>query len=249
MNTKQALVTCGGAGFRLRKAGMKFPLSKSFIELEGRPMLYWCLLGLHYAGVEKLVIIGDGTEKIKRAKEVLSDFPYDFSQVSFHEDSGLGSNGLPYQARHLLDDLFFFECGHSMSEPEHYHRLEDELKDGDVIVLSRFKPNPYAPRSFIKIENSNIIPIPNLTGADNEFSVGSPRLLNRKYIDRLPELDFDLHKILEFYTSRDLLRLVPSDLPIEVDVIEEWKEAVPIYQRHIEQLSARAQTSPNSANS
>lgn len=238
MNTKQALVTCGGTGYRLKKAGMEFPLSKSFIQFKDHPMLYWCLFGLHYAGVERLVIVGDGKEKLGKAEEVLSDFPYSFSKVDFCEDPGLGSNGLSYQARHLLDDRFFFECGHSMSEPEHYHQLEDELTDDEAIILSGFKPTSYAPRPHVKVQNNKIIPISRLTGADNEFSVGSPRLLNRKYVNRLPELGYDLGRIIEFYASNDLLRLIHSKLPIEVDVIEEWHAAVPIYQKHIETLCA-----------
>jgi len=249
MKTKQALVTCGGTGYRLRKGGMKFPVSKSFIEFKGHPMFYWCLLGLYYAGIERLVIVGDGAEKLRKAEHVLSDFPYNFSEVDWHEDPGFGSNELPYQARHLLDDYFFFECGHSISEPEHYHRMEDELNDENGIVLSMFEPKSYAPRPLVRLDNHGITTISQLTGANNEFSVGSPRLLNQEYISKLPELEFNLYKIVEFYSSNGLLKLVRSNMPLEVNVIEEWKEAIPIYKKHIEKLCARARTSPNSLSS
>ena len=240
MKTKQALITCGGTGSRLRKAGMEFPVSKSFIEFEGRPMFYWCLLGLYHAGIEKLVIIGDGAEKLREAEQVLSNFPYDFSQVDWHEDTGLGTSGLPYQARHLLEDNFFFEFGHSVSEPEHYHRLEDELKVADSIVLSKFKPNSYAPRPYFRVNDEKIIPLQKLTGDTNEFSVGPPYLLNQRYVHRLPKLGFDIYRITESYCYDGLIELVQSNLPIEVDVIDEWNEAVPIYQSYIKKLCARA---------
>lgn len=236
MKTKQALVTCGGTGYRLRKAGMDFSLSKSFIKFNERPMLYWCLLGLYQAGIEKLVIVGDGEEKVNKAEDVLSEFPYSFSRINFYKDEGLGSNGLPYHARHLLDDHFIFECGHSMSEPWHYQLMDLELVNGDEIVLSKFKPNNYAPRPHVKTEGMSIIPINSLSGADKEFSVGSPRLLNKDYIGKLPELDYDLGPIITHYASKGQLRLVQSRLPIEVDVIEEWREALPFYQDYIEKL-------------
>ncbi len=240
MNTKQALVTCGGKGLRLKTAGMEFPLSKSFIEFEDHPMIYWSLLGLYHAGIERLVIIGNSAEKLKRVEEMLSDFPYDFSQVDFHKDSGLGTSGLPYQARHFLDDYFFFELGHSMSEPEHYNRLEDELKDADSIVFSGFKPNPYSPRLCIRVNDLKITLISSLTGADNEFSVCSPGLLSQRYISNLPRLDFNFNKIINFYASNNLLGVVYSHLPIEVDVVEEWREAVPSYKSHIRKLHVLA---------
>lgn len=243
MNIKQALVTCGGTGYRLKKAGMKFIYSKSFIECENHPIFHWCLLGLYYSGIERLVIIGDGNEKLKRAEKVLLDFPYSFSKVDFHKDPGLGSNGLPYQARRLLDEYFLFECGHSMSEPEHYEKLEKQLTDENIVVFSSFIPNHYAPRPRIKLEGNKIIPIHKLTGESNEFSVGSPRLLSQKYISKLPELNFDLYKIIEYYSSKDLLRLVQSNMPIEVDVIEEWNEAIPIYHKHISKLCNRVSAS------
>ncbi len=246
MKTKQALVACGGTGARLRKGGMEVPVSKSFIEFEGHPMFYWCLLGLYYADIERLVIVGDGTEKLSKAEQVLSNFPYNFSKVDWHEDPGFGSNTLPYQARHPLDDHFFFECGHSISEPEHYRKLENELDDKNSIVLTMFKPNSYAPRPLVRLNNHRITAIPQLTGDNNEFSVGSPRLLNREYISKLPELEFNLYKIVEFYSSNGLLKLVRSNLPLEVNVIEEWKEAIPIYKKQIEKLHAGAWTSLNS---
>jgi hypothetical protein len=40
MRTKQALVTVGGIGSRLRKHGVDVPLSKSFMILLGKPLLY-----------------------------------------------------------------------------------------------------------------------------------------------------------------------------------------------------------------
>lgn len=238
MYVNQALVACAGVGSRLRQDGMEFPASKVFIELEGRPMLYWCLLGLHRAGVDKLVVnVSDHT--VKTVEEVLSRFPYDFERIDFHKDPGFGTTGLPYHARHLLDENYFFECGHSMSEPEHYRRLCRELQGDSPVVLSTFMPgsNSNTTRSRVKIKGHKIIPINGFTGERQEFYIGLPGIFNQEHAARLPYLDFRFQNLIDFYSSAGSLRTAHSSMPLEVDHAEEWREAVPHYLRHIERLS------------
>src|SRR3989338_8765363 len=97
VDTKQALITVGGSGSRLQQAGVPFVLSKSFYELEGHPLFYWSLMGLRLGGIERLVVISDMKEKLDVAENILADFPLPFSEIKFHKDPGLGSNGLYYQ--------------------------------------------------------------------------------------------------------------------------------------------------------
>lgn len=240
MRVEQALVACGGKGSRLRKGGVDFSISKSFIELEGQPMLYWCLLGIYCAGIKKIVIAGDGEEKLKRAEKVLADFPHSFSKVDFYEDSGIGTFSLSYYARHLLDEYFFIECGHSMSEPGHYNKMKAMLENGnkDAVVFSCFKPTSNEKRKCVRVEGNKIKKICNLTGAKNEFWISYPALLNKKYVEGFPKFGFDKDKILEIYASKNLVEAVCSNMPIEVDLAKEWAEAVPIYKKNIERLQA-----------
>ncbi len=229
---KQALVTCGGKGSRLSKSGVDFPFSKSFIELEGHTLFYWCLRGLQNAGVEDLVIVGDSKDKLKKAESVAVESPLKFSRIDLFQDSGLGTCGLPYQTRHLLDDFFLFECGHNIEEAEHYRKLEEQIVDEDSIVLSLFAPCIDAPRPHINI-NKDKISVCNYSNRNDIFSVGTPSVLNQKYISNIPFFDFNFNKLLKYYCSNNKLNFVKSNMPVEVDVIEEWKKALPLYHEHI----------------
>jgi len=238
MYVKQALVACAGSGTRLRKGGMDFPLSKVFIELEGRSMLYWCLLGLYQAGVDRLVMnVSDST--VRMVYKTLSQLPFEFKRVDFRKDLDLGTTGLPYHTRHLLDDYYFFECGHSVSEPDHYRRLDAELQDGKPpVVLSTFAPSSSDARVKIRMNGRKIIPIREFTGNDEEFCIGLPGVFGQEHAARLPELGFEFKKLVEFYAASGTLRTVNSNMPLEVDYVDEWREAVPHYMKHIERISA-----------
>jgi len=235
---EQALVTCGGDGTRLRIRGMDFPASKSFIEFEGHRVLYWCLLGLHRAGISRIVVAAEGSDKLDMAGIVLSGFPYSFSKVDMFKDDGLGTNVLPYLAKHLLDDHFIFEFGHSMSEPGHYDLMRSELADEEDVVFSRFEPNRFVSRAYVKLADGRACPIDALSGDGDEFSVCYPALLSQRYIERWPEVGFKLNGIVRYYCERGSLKTVASRLPIEVDVIEEWEQAVPVYRSHVHRLIA-----------
>lgn len=237
IDTKQALVTVGGSSSRLRDAGVEFPLSKSFLELEKYPLFHWCLLGLYHTGIEKLVITSDRKEKLNKAEKVLMDFPYSFLEIQLHQDPGLGSTGLPYQVREHLDDYFFFECGHSMSDPENYSMM-DELKKDNNIVLSAFLPNGFVSRPYVKLTPEGFTLIEELTGCEDEFSIGSPCLLNQDYIEDLPLLNFNFRAAIKKYNSEGRLALVHSKMPIEVDVKEELDLAIPIYKSFIKERYA-----------
>ena len=241
MKVKQALIAVGSNGSRLRRAGVDVPLSKSFLELEGRTMLYWCLLGLYNAGIERVVLAADSSEKIKKSEDVLESFPYRFSRVDFYQDCGLGAPGLPYHTRHLLDERFFFEFGHSMSDPEHYSRMYD-ASGNNYVVFSAFKPKPHTSRPLVRIRDEGITPIDNSTGASNEFVVCAPCLADQEYAANLPNMGFSTRGIVDFYSRAGTLRLVESNLPIEVDELEELKECMPIYSKYVKGLKIPAET-------
>lgn len=228
IKTKQALVTVGGNSSRLKKSGLKISYSKSFLMVEGQPLFYWCLLGLYEAGIEKLVIISDKEKNHAIAKKVLEHFPFRFRDVVFYQDPGLGSNGLPYQARELLDEHFFFECGHSMSSSCHYRKMDSLRKDHNII-LSAFVPNRLVSRPYAHFTSKKIVPIEELMGEKNEYEVGSPFLLNQEYANNLPQIDFSLKEAIHLYNKQGRLSLVPSKLPIEFDVLEEMENAMPQY--------------------
>lgn len=240
MKTKQALVAAGGNGTRIRDAGLDFPLSKSYIEICGRPLLHWCLTGLYNAGIRELVITAESREKLNRAKIVVDSLSCDFSNIDFHQNTATGTVLLPFQARHLLDDQFFFEFGHNISEPDHYHRM-DKIKDRECVVFSAFAANSYDRKFRARIVNENVVLngmiIPTIKNSypANELAITSPKLIDQNYVSFQPILDFDTARTIEFYANLKRLKLVQSKLPIEFDVLGEFVETLPVYNKYIHQ--------------
>ncbi len=235
MKTKQALVTVGGIGSRLRKKGFEVPLSKAFIPLLKKPMLYWCLKSLESAGIKKIVIIGDTLGKINAAKKVIKFGKYSFTEILFYKDPGLGTSGLPYQAKNLLEKNFFFEYGHSISEREHYIKM-DKIKKIGNIVISLFLPNIHSVRPSMKLERGKTKKIILPKFKKGEYFVGAPYLLDHSYIDMLPKCSFTSSKVIYKYSSQNKLRTIISKLPIEIDEFEEKEESLPILKNYINKI-------------
>ncbi len=215
MDTEQALVAAGGTGQRLREKGVEVPVAKSFLEVEDRPLLYWCLEGLHEAGIEEIVLAAEEEHKLEKAGEVVDSSPYEPHQVELFNDPGLGTTGLPFQARHLLDDQLFFEFGHHATPPEHY-RAMDEVKASEIVV-SAYRAENHTDR-------------PEIHHGDKTIVLSSPYLLDRGYVSRLPEHDFKIDDILQSYTAEGELEVVTNDGPVEPDVPAELERAEEEYR-------------------
>lgn len=232
MKITQALVTIGGTGSKLRKDGVDVPLSKSFLMLYGRPIFHWCLFGLFHAGITDLVVIADKKEKLRRGEETLKRFPHPFANVNLYEDAGLGTTGLPWHARHLLMDEFFFEYGHSISEPAHYRRMS-EKKTQSSVVFSAYKPLSGADRPRVQIRGSRITALRGVTGEDHEFVVSAPSLIDQGYVEKLPSFKFNSYRIFDHYLAQNRVQLMISRLPVEIDRREELEISLPFYKKYI----------------
>src|SRR6185436_20622334 len=99
-----------------------------------------------------VVLAGDREEYLERAEQVVRELPYGFDETRYFQDQGLGVHGLPYHARHLLGDRFFFECGHAVNEPSHYQTM-DAARSENGIVFSAFRSHASNPRLPVKLEN------------------------------------------------------------------------------------------------
>ena len=219
MKTTQALVTVGGKGSRLKKDGIDFSFSKAFLKLNRKAIFYWCLHGLYAAGITKLVITGDMEEKLKKAEEIIGKFPYKFNDVVFFQDKGFGAYGLPLHTNNLLDEQFFFECGHSMCEPEHYKKM-DALKKPGIIVFSAFDKD-LTKTHFKTIVNGELV------------ALSWPNLLDKEYISQLESFNFEENKIIPYYLKYNKLEIVKSNIPPELDTKEDYNNVIPVYKKLI----------------
>lgn len=204
----QALVAVGGKATRLR-AALDVPLSKSFLEIDDRPLLYWCLRSLKLAGVTHLVIAADRPELISRAQTVLFDAPFEFRHVAYFKDDGLGVHGLPYHTRHLIDGPVLFQAGHDVAEAEHLDRLFQVYRDERMPVCTAYP-----------IESGN--PRPRV----GRHALALPMVVDRGYAERLPELGFNIERVATCLVLERRLALVPARGYPEFDTPDEYHRFV-----------------------
>lgn len=223
METKQALVAIGGRATRLRADGVPVPISKSFLEVADRPLLYWCLLSLHAAGISDIVLAADQDMQLHEAELVLSQLPVSFRRLTFFRDEGFGVHGLPYYARECLDEQYIFECGHTVTPPRHYCRL-DAAKRPTNAVFSAFRPHPQNLRYPIRLNRGRVeIGTKEKPG---EFALAHPFVLDRNYGLTLPQSQFNIVNVINDYARRGQLRYVKAEISPEFDIEPEMELAL-----------------------
>lgn len=217
----QALVAIGGRATRLVSAGYDVPVSKAFLQFGGQPLLRWSLSSLYLAGVKSVVLAGNESLQLAEARLLVESLPFTFSRVDYFEDPGLGVHGLPFHARHLLDDRCIFECGHSLMEPKHYQKLASR-KGSRNIVMSAFVPHPSNLRQPVSVAaGGRIIEVGALSGPELKSAVAHPIAIDQQYISKLPDLAFNISEILEHHVAARSLSSVSSRMPPEFDVAAE----------------------------
>ena len=234
MRIKQALVAVGGKATRLRRGGVEVPISKAFLNVADRPLLYWSLSNLYVAGIREVVIVGELEDYIEEAARVISSLPYTFAEVEYFQDLGLGAHGLPYHVRHLLDEEFIFECGHAIAKPEHYRRL-GALKDRNSVVFSAFAASRVNHRQPVKIIEDSV-KLASKWSSDC-YSLAHPFVVDQEYAMRLPQLHFDITKIIDYYSGALRLKYAVSDMPPEFDVAQEMSLAQKVYEQYLSTIS------------
>lgn len=233
MRVTQALVAIGGRATRLRASGISVPVSKSFLVVHGKPLLYWTLASMHMAGVRRIVLCANADIQLHEAELTLEALPVRFDSVKFFRDAGVGMHGLPHQAQHLLDDEFIFECGHSVVRPEHY-RVIDAAKDSDHVVFSAFNAHPSNVRQPVTITDGLVT---SLTQPSNSgHALAHPFVLDLAYAQILPKLGFDITRLIAHFSESRKLRYVLSDLPPEFDLAQELEVCRLAYAAYLPKL-------------
>ena len=237
MRTEQALVAVGGRASRLRENAEQQPFAKSFMTADLYPLLHWCLRSLQLAGVKRVVLAGDKREHLLAAEAVVGELLTEFDAVQFFQDEGAGMHGLPYQTRHLLDETFFFECGHATNMPSHYLAM-DTAKTPDNVVFSAYIAHSSNPRQPVRLEGPRVTP----TGDEQTgIALAHPLLLDQAYANRLPDLGFNINRIIGHYATISQLSYVWNNMAPEFDTIEEVDHSL-LVRRELRQQSIIAAT-------
>jgi hypothetical protein len=234
MKISQALVAIGGRATRLRAGGIDVRISKSFLTIRGKPLLHWCLYSLYLAGIREVVLAADRDIQLHEAEFVLSGLPVEFQNVAYFMDEGLGVHGLPYYARHLLDDRYIFECGHSVNTPELYRKLDGSAQGG-VVAFSAFRPHAENQRYPVHLNGGKVVTAPDRRRG--RFALAHPFAIDRSYGEALPALGVDIVRVIDSYVDQSRLQYVLTDMPPEFDIVPEFVEATKAYESYVVSLS------------
>lgn len=236
MKIEQALVAVGGKASRLQNPDNYRPMAKSFLEVEGAPLLRWCLESLCLAGIKSVVLAGDREEYLDSAERVVSTLSCRFDETRFFQDEGLGVHGLPYHTKHLFSDGFFFECGHAISKPAHYQAM-DAVKNEDGVVFSAFRSHPSNNRQAVQLDGTRVA----LKGEDRTgVALAHPMLVDQAYAEQLPSLGFNINSIIEHYAETGQLQYAWNNMPPEFDTPEELLAAQVPYSDYCRILGSQA---------
>jgi hypothetical protein len=184
---------------------------------------------MHHAGIRRIVIVGNESLHLCEAEHVLARLGRTFSEITFYQDPGLGVHGLPYQARAFLEDVFVFECGHSIMHPQHYRDL-DAVKNSDNVIFSAFVPHPSNLRQPVRLEAGKIELASRPAG---QYAVAHPLLIDNDYVDNLAFLGFEISRIIDHYARRGELGYVLSSMPPEFDVAQELEASTEVYRAYL----------------
>src|SRR5262245_48373936 len=203
----QALIAVGGRASRDCQGGIHVWLTKYFMTVGGRPLMYWNLLSMHRAGVRRLVLAYDADHLLECIRAVVGLLPVKFAEVVEFRDQGLGVHGLPFHAAHVLDHWFVFECVHSLMHPHDYSRVIS-MKHRDNIVVTPYVSHQRNPRQPVTYRHGE------LSVADPREpsiqAVAHPFVIDQEYAALLPSLDFDVRQMIGFYMQRGSIEGVPS---------------------------------------
>ena len=225
--TRQALVAIGGRASRLRADGINVPISKSFMRVSGRPLLFWCLLFLYVGGIRDLILCADDPTQKRAATVVLSDLPVRFANVTIFDDPGVGVHCLPFHVRELLHEQYLFECGHNVTLPSHLQEM-DKLKTPERVVFSAFDPHPDNLRYPVRFINGTIIPGQRIS-IPGQIAFAHPLLIDRQYAEMLPYLGYNFINIVDYYGLGGRLRYVKGSMPPEFDIRDELIRSMAAY--------------------
>jgi hypothetical protein len=206
---------------------MNVPISKSFIRVAGRPLLFWCLEFLYMAGIRDVILCADRPDQKLAAKIVLAELPFRFSGVRILDDLGVGVHCLPFHARDSLEEQYFFECGHNVTLPSHWQAM-DGLKRRDNVVFSAFTPHPDNLRYPVRSVSGVIIRGARVA-APGQFAFAHPLLVDRAYAEMLPYLGHNFVNVVDHYACHDRIQYVRGVMPPEFDIRDELIDSMTAY--------------------
>ena len=192
---KQAVILCGGLGTRLHP--LTYDIPKSMIPFGDRPFLEMLVEYFKAHGIEKFVFCtGHLHEHIEKHFGDGSQFGVEITYSV--ELEPLGTGGALLNARHLLDEQFYFAFGDSYLSLElrHLARIQEESKAQGVITVYMNNDN-IAPNNVRMMPDGRVMnyikknPPASMNGLEAGLS-----LFSKSILDHAPGRIFSLEEAI-----------------------------------------------------
>jgi len=192
---KQAVLLCGGLGTRLYP--LTYDIPKSMIPFGDKPFLEILVEYFKTQGIQKFVFCNGHLHE--HIEEHFGDgSQFDVEIVHSVELEPLGTGGALLNARHLLDEQFFFAFGDSYLPLELRHLARIQKENNAHGVISIYLNNDNIAQNNIRIMPDGRIldyikknPPDSMNGLEAGLS-----LFNRDILDHAPERIFSLEEAI-----------------------------------------------------
>jgi hypothetical protein len=224
-----AIVAIGGHGRRMKAPPGGSLGSKSFVDLRGKPTLFWTLSELYRAGLGRIIFCGT-PRQLARASSLAIEVGFQLHSLMFIEDSALGFHGLPNWVDASIEGPFYLVPGHGLAPAMTYRRLARAWRPGGFVGLS------YTASSSTDVATRTLYDDPDTP--DQPAIVASPYLIDAAYLKSAASFSFQITSILIDYQKKHLLSLVSGIGPIEFDNDAEEHETIRWLNRRLDGRAA-----------
>ena len=236
---KQAVISAGGAGKRLRPLTEKMP--KPMVAVLGKPILLWNIENFKKHGVNEFFIT------LHHYPSVVQDYFGDGRKfgVKIHylvENEPLGSGGGIRHFKDDLDDTFYYLYGDTLSLVDYSKMTEDFAKKHNPIAMQTVKKtDEYADADVAELDKDkkfiNIHRKPHVAKHEGAHRMRGSFILHKNIIEHIPErgeVDLGRHVLPKAMESgKNVYGYETDDFSKGIDTIEKLREVE-------KQLSKRA---------
>jgi NDP-sugar pyrophosphorylase family protein len=205
----QVLIAAGGKATRLVAGGIDVPDGKSLLKIGGRTLLHDVLDTKLDRGFRRFVIAAENPEKLAKINAVVESISRerDVGEIVLFQDNGLGTNGLPYQARDLLDEEFFFDFGHNDTN---LGRSLAKRKCDGIVVFTGFPVTGISDHPVVHRDKETGVIYPQKTSNTEQLEVAAPFVLDHEWIEELPREGFNFAQMVKNRAERQGAIVVPD---------------------------------------
>jgi NDP-sugar pyrophosphorylase family protein len=225
---RQIIIAAGGVGSRISHSLNPYK-SKSLMEYEGKPLIYYLISSAKEAGINEFFISVNENNRTRIEKIA------DSLEISFKTKlTGDCFAKVPYLFRESLDYKFLLSCGHDPLPSEHIKALIDKSNDFDAVTTSYSnKENSTANKRRVRVHNIGepsqrfeLIDLNKDVVPEDHIYARNPYIINLDIIDEVAKNNFIRtagYYIYKLWESGGKVTTVKAISPVEFDYDHEFQ--------------------------